>query len=58
MVAVQEAMAVGTTKTCKDLAMLYVRHIDSKAKEYDQVRVVFDNYSKPKFLEGKHQTKT
>ena len=50
MVVVQEAMAVGTIRTCKDLAMLYVRHIDSKAKGYDQVRVVFDNYKIPNSL--------
>ena len=39
-------MAVQNGKTCKELATSYIALIDSKARGYCQVRVIFDNYTK------------
>ena len=46
MGVVQELMAVQNGKTCKELATSYIALIDSKARGYCQVRVIFDNYTK------------
>ena len=46
MGVVQELMAVQNGKTCKVLAASYVTLIDSQARGYCQVRVIFDNYTK------------
>ena len=40
-----DGMAVKNFKNCKDLGTPYVKLIDSKARGYGQVRVIFDNYS-------------
>ena len=45
MGVVQELMAVHNGKTCKELATSYIALIDSKARGYCQVRVIFDNYT-------------
>ena len=39
-------MAVQNGKTCKELATSYIALIESKARGYCQVRVIFDNYTK------------
>ena len=46
MGVVQELMAVQNGKNCKELATSYIAHIDSKARGYCQVLVIFDNYTK------------
>ena len=46
MGVVQELMAVQNCKTCKELATSYIALIDSKARGYCQVRVIFDNNTK------------
>jgi len=46
MAVLHELMAVKNFKDCKDLCVSYVKLIDSKARGYDQVRVIFDNYTK------------
>ena len=46
MEVLQELMAVKNFKDCKDLATSYVKLIDSKGRGYEQVRVIFDNYTK------------
>ena len=46
MGVVQELMAVQNGKTCKELATSCMALIDSKARGYCQVRVIFDNYTK------------
>src|SRR6218665_1836511 len=50
MAVVQELMAVKDFKNCEDFGNLYVHLIDSKARGYLQVRVVFDNYTKENSL--------
>src|SRR5437867_10538582 len=42
----QELMAVKTFKNCKELGTSYVKLINSKSRGYQQVRVVFDNWTK------------
>ena len=39
-------MAVENGKTCKEHATSYITLLDSKARGYCQVRVIFDNYTK------------
>jgi len=46
MAVLHELMAVKNFKDCKDLGVSYVKLIDPKARGYDQVRVIFDNYTK------------
>jgi len=46
MAVLQELMAVKNFNNCSDLGTSYVKIIDSKARGYDQVRVIFDNYTK------------
>ena len=46
MAVVQELMAVKNFCTCKELATSFVKLIDSKAREYCQMRIIFDNYTK------------
>jgi len=46
MAVVQELMAVKNVRTCMELGTAYVNLIDSKGRGYDQVRVIFDNYTK------------
>lgn len=46
MAVVQELMASKRFSTCKDFGISYVKLIGSRAKGYDQVRVIFDNYTK------------
>lgn len=46
MEVVQELVAVTNYKTCKDFGVAYVKLIDSKAQNYDHVRVILDNYTK------------
>ena len=55
MGVVQELMAVKNFKTCKELATSFVTLIDSNARGYCQVRVIFDNYTKNASL--KEQTR-
>ena len=45
MGVVQELMAVQNGKTCKVLAASCITLIDSQARGYCQVRVIFDNYT-------------
>ena len=45
MGVVQELMAVMNFKKCKELGATYVKLIDSNARGYDQVRLIFDNYT-------------
>jgi hypothetical protein len=45
MAVLNELMAVKNFKNCKDLGTSYVKLIESKARGYGQVRVIFDNYS-------------
>ena len=45
MAVVQELMAVKQFKNCKALSDAYVSLIHAKARCYQIVRVVFDNYS-------------
>jgi len=45
MAVLHELMAVKNFKDCKDLGVSYIKLIDSKARGYDQVRVIFDNYT-------------
>ena len=45
MAVVQELMAVKQFKSCKALGDAFVSLIDAKARCYQIVRVVFDNYS-------------
>ena len=46
MAVVQVLMAVKNVWTCMELGTAYVNLIDSKGRGYDQVRVIFDNYTK------------
>lgn len=46
MAVVQELMAIRNFKNGSDLARAYVKLIDTKAKGYGAVRIVFDNYTK------------
>ena len=46
MGVVQELMAVQNDKTCKEHATSYITLIDSKARVYCQVLVIFDSYTK------------
>ena len=46
MGVVQELMAVQICKTCKELATSYITLVDSKARGYCQMRVIYDNYTK------------
>jgi len=46
MAVLQELMAVKNFKNCKDLGASYVRLIDLKSRGYNQVRIIFDNYTK------------
>ena len=46
MAVVQELMAVRNFNNCKDFSTSFVKLIDSKGKNYDQVRIIFDNYTK------------
>ena len=56
MGVVQELKAVGNFKNYKEFGATYVKLIDSKARGYDQVRVIFDNYTVPASLkEGTRQ---
>ena len=56
MAVLHELMAVKNFKDCKDLGVSYIKLIDSKARGYDQVRVIFDNYTKVSSLkEGTRQ---
>ena len=43
-------MAVKNVSNCNDLGKSYVKFIDSKARGYGQVRVIFDNYTKESSL--------
>jgi len=43
-------MAVKNISNCNDHGKSYVKLIDSKARGYDQVRVIFDNYTKESSL--------
>ena len=45
MAVLHELMPVKNFKDCKDLGVSYVKLVDSKARGYYQVRVIFDNYS-------------
>lgn len=45
MAVLHELMAVKNVKNCKDLGTSYVKLIDSKARGYGQVRIIFDNYT-------------
>lgn len=45
MGVVQELMAVKKIKKCKAFGEEFVKLIDSKGRDYDQVRVIFDNYT-------------
>ena len=56
MAVLHELMAVKNFKDCKNLAVSYVKLTDLKARGYDQVRVIFDNYTKvPSLKEGTRQ---
>ena len=50
MGVVQELMTVKNLKNCKEFGATYVKLIDSKAQGYDQMRVIFDNYTIPASL--------
>ena len=45
MGVMQELIAVKTFSSCKQLGDAYIENIDSKAKNYVHVRVIFDKYS-------------
>ena len=47
MGVVQELMAIRNFKICIEFGATYVKLNDSKARGYDQVRVIFDNYTVP-----------
>jgi len=56
MAVLHETMAVKNFNDCKDLGVSYVKLTDLKARGYDQVRVIFDNYTKaPSLKEGTRQ---
>ena len=56
MAVLYELMAVKNFKDCKDLGASHIKLIDSKARGYHQVRVIFDNYTKVSSLkEGTRQ---
>ena len=42
---VQELKAVRNFKNCKEFGATYMKLIDSKTQGYDQVRVIFGNYT-------------
>ena len=50
MAVVHELFAVTSPKTCEEFGTSYTALIDRKAKKYDQVRVIFDNYTKESSL--------
>jgi len=45
MAVVQELMAVKPFDNCKSLSNAFVLSIESKARKYNTVTVVFDNYA-------------
>ncbi|KAI0217681.1 hypothetical protein LSAT2_030579, partial [Lamellibrachia satsuma] len=47
MGVVQEFMTIRNFKNCTEFGATYVKLIYSKARCYDQVRVIFDNYTVP-----------
>ena len=50
MGVVQALMAIRNFKNCTEFGATYVKLIDSKARGYDQVRIIFDNYTVPASL--------